>query len=114
MKALPSLLIVATALTIWAQPTEQSALDTTTPPLPTGQTPGRFQLYQATTSEPMLFRIDTATGKVWRYVLADYPFRKMGETTMSHMTTEGWLPVPDDFNVALSNTVRSAKIISRL
>ena len=65
------------------------------PPEPNGQTPGRFQLIAAPvdTAGPrqnMVFRIDTATGQVWKYLEADVKVNVPNRPDMKLMTVNGW------------------------
>jgi hypothetical protein len=61
--------------------------------------PGRFQLVPATVIQdkkpvPVLFRIDTATGRVWSYSCSTLPIR--AGTNFVDVGFAGWAPISED------------------
>jgi hypothetical protein len=100
-------LLIGISVTALAEPDEPISSFATnridmqyTPPAPDGETPGRFQLVSAVVQEDetprnSLFRIDTSTGRVWRYQRWLYPFQTQdGRNTAM---VEGWLVTSEDF-----------------
>src|SRR5438876_49560 len=112
MKTLPALLIIAVGVLAFAaedkQPDPERFSKSWSPPLPTGDVPGRFQLVsssytiqdQKTRVETGLFRIDTATGKTWKLLEVNYAYKVPKDTDPHYILAEGWVLISEDFNVA--------------
>ncbi len=110
MKALPIILIVAIASFAFAgdSPSQQNL-----PPAPEGKTVGRFQLVTATVDYSLsdsgkaarqyLFRIDTATGQVWRYSRSPIEVNIPGHPELKSTEVDGWIQTSEDFNKSLKS-----------
>jgi len=115
MKALPIILIVAIASFAFAG---DNSSQENLPPAPEGKTVGRFQLVTATveyslgdTEKPRqeFFRIDTATGQVWRFkrtLIQNTP----GHPELKSTEVDGWIQASESF----SQTVKDIRSISDL
>lgn len=114
MKTFPLLLCVVGILQLSA---EEAAKPHLVPPAPEGRLPGRFQLVSAvivtgsSEHEPVLFRIDTSTGQVWRYDQDNYPFR-LG-TEHKNIVVEGFSLVSESYHLSLENAPKVAESLQR-
>lgn len=112
MKALPAILVITVATLALAGdgPSRRNI-----PPAPEGGIVGRFQLVAATvdyslggpeTPRHYLFRIDTATGQVWRYSRSPIAVNIPGHPELKSTEVDGWIETSEDFNESLKS-VRS-------
>lgn len=105
MKTIPAIFIIAVATFALAN---DSATEQNLPPLPSGSAVGRFQLVAATVdralgstgSDRFLFRIDTATGRVWRYQFGVQRVEVPGKPDIK-TEVEGWVITDEDFGQSL-------------
>jgi len=90
-----------------------------TPPEPQNKTPGRFQLIGASITETgdrtetvhAVFRLDTATGQVWRYSKLNYPAGKASGGTSMTVEAEGWTITTENFLLSYKEAERVANDI---
>ncbi len=89
--------------------------DNINPPAPLNTTPGRFQLIAGTVTTddtkplPIILRIDTATGRVWKYECLSYPVPNSGGHTI---LTEGWVIITEDILKSIDTSKRTAAILA--
>jgi hypothetical protein len=93
MKKLFTIIGVIGALVLFCAGDMQPLPTDLPPPLPNGTVPGRYQLFTATTDGvSLLYRIDTATGKVWFYNSSVVP-----GVTNEYIRAEGWMPIDESY-----------------
>ena len=109
MKALPAIFIIAVASFVLAG---DNSSPKKMPPAPEGKTVGRFQLVAATVDYSLggaekarqyLFRIDTATGQVWRYSRSPIEVNIPGHPELKSTEVDGWIETSEDFNESLKS-----------
>jgi hypothetical protein len=105
MKTIPAILIIAFSTLALAS---DSSLEQNPPPMPNGGIVGRFQLVSAAVDDSLgneshkyLFRIDTATGKVWSYRHMLMPINVPGHPEMKTTDVEGWVETTEDMNQSI-------------
>ena len=105
MKTIPVIIAIAAATFTLAS---DSSTGQNSPPLPTGNVIGRFQLVAATVDDSMgtgshkyLFRIDTATGRVWSYQHMPLTIDVRGHPELKETDVEGWVETEEDFNQSI-------------
>jgi hypothetical protein len=103
MKRIASLTFALLTIATFSQPSsepqsERHRAAAFEPPAPDGLTPGRFQLFAATVEEgnvrtktPVVFRIDSATGRVWEFSSDTFDGGINGPLSIAH-----WSPVAED------------------
>jgi hypothetical protein len=87
-----------------------------TPPQPDASVPGRFLLIAAPVHlngveappVPVLFRIDTATGQIWRFMSVPYPVNDP-KGQIKTVTVEGWSMVAEDLQSSLASGKATAE-----
>ena len=94
MKTIPAIFIIAVATFALAA---DHSTEPNLPPLPGGNVVGRFQLVAATVDDTVgtgtqktLFRIDTATGRVWSYQHSLMAINVPDHPEMKTTDVEGW------------------------
>jgi hypothetical protein len=72
---------------------------------------GRFQLVAAAVNttasgieEHALFRIDTATGQVWRYQELPVAVTVLGDPDIRKIAVDGWIAIGEDLQQQIINT----------
>lgn len=105
------LTVISAALICSAQ---QTGTDNYLPPLPDGTQPGRFQLFGGDILDfgtgpriPKVFRIDTATGRVWQFEQASIPI-----TNGPGLLTQGWTEIPESYYSSVTNNQSLAKYLA--
>lgn len=88
---------------------------------PPGADAGRYALCAGTftldgptppISRPAIFKIDTATGQVWRYNAVNVPILSSNPAPGQMIIAEGWVELPSSFRDGLHATLGQSKRIN--
>lgn len=69
---------------------------------PAGSDVGRFQIVVTGEPHPMVMKIDTATGRAWKYLEAMVE----NKNGFGKLKATGWSEIPEDFSADLGKQVR--------